>query len=277
MEDNEEPLKEEVTAAEEVTISAEPEAEAEPKTKQETEEDKKEWLISTAPDWRYHAMKYLEETRFTFDNDQRLEIAEFNIRMLLQFSERQARRIKELERINNKQSRSIDSISRDLSHFMSKCHKYESIAKEKAKRDRKLPKDHSGYSCIGSREFQEKYCIEFLGRVDKGTVIAYRTMFETPYLSSLGYEEIRHLIEVDFVGGGKEGLYSIPGRAYVMGIDYVYQGMPNDGKHPGPETLSPGQRAQCILYRMILNLGKKYAVAEVYTTASLIIPPEYFA
>lgn len=234
-------------------------------------------LINTAPDWRHIARKHYEG-RFDYDDKTRLEHAEFDVRMLLQFCERQERKIKELERSIEAARISLDYMSRDLDKAMYKCHLYQDVAKDKAKRARKLPKDHTGYTCVASREVMEKYDrITGTGKTVQDSTVGYRTTFTMPYPSALGYDELRRLLEVDLVRGGKEGLYCDPGMGYAMGIDRIVEGLPNNGKHPGPEYLCDIQDPTCILYRVSLNVGKRYAEADLYTTAPLIIPPELYA
>jgi hypothetical protein len=237
-----------------------------------------DYLISHAPDWRNNTRRYLEEQREGLEDRDRIQKAEQHLRMLLRFCERQARKIAELERTVDAERISINCMSRDLDHAMYKCHLYQDIAKDKAKRARKLPKDHTGYTCVASREVMEKYDKKTdTGRIVQDTVVGYRTTFAMPYPSALGYDELRRLLEIDLVHGGKEGLYSIPGMGYVMGIDRIIEGLPNNGKHPGPEDLCDIQTPACILYRVSLNTGKRYAEADLYTTTPLIIPPECYA
>lgn len=235
-------------------------------------------FINTALDWRRIARKHYED-RFDYDDSTRLRHAEFDVRMLLQYSERQARKIKELERTIEASRISLDYMSRDLDKAMYKCNLYQEVAKDKAKRARKLPKDHTGYTCVASREVMEKFDkMTESGKTVQSSTVAYRTTLSMPYPSALGYDELRRLLEVDLVRGGKVGLYSEPGMGYAMGIDWIVEGLPNDGKHPGPEELCYiNQSPACVLYRVTLNIGKRYAEADLYTTAPLVIPPEYYS
>lgn len=245
----------------------------------EEELKRKEDLIKTAPDWRTPARAFLEEKRFSIeDQDTRISRGEFHLLMLLRYCEKQSRKINELERTVKAERISINCLSRDLDKAMDRCHLYEDIAKDKAKRARKLPKDHTGYTCVASREVMEKYDRKTeTGKVIQDSTVGYRTTLSMPYPSALGYTELRRLLEIDLVHGGKEGLYSIPGVAYTMGIDRVVEGLPNNGKHPGPEELCDVQTPTCVLYRVSLNTGKRYAEADLYTTTPLTIPPEYYA
>ncbi len=236
-----------------------------------------DYLISHAPDWRNNARRFLDEQREGLEDRDRIQKAEQHLRMLLRFSERQARKIAELERTVNAERISINCMSRDLDHAMYKCHLYQDIAKDKAKRARKLPKDHTGYICIASREVMEKYERITNGKINRQPVIAYRTTLQMPYPSALGFTELRRLLEVDLVRGGKEGLYSVPGMGYALGIDRIQEDLPVDGKHPGPEDLCDVQTPVCVLYRVSLNLGKRYAEVDLYTTEPLDIPTEYYA
>lgn len=144
----------------------------------------------------------------------------------------------------------------------------ETIMKDKAKRARKLPKDHTGYICHDVREVSEKYSVfdSYNRRTYHYTATAYRSTFQTPYYSAYGFDEIRRLLIDDIVNRylGEEA--TAPHKdslAHAVGIDYVIGAMAADGAYPNTES------EKNFLYRAVIKLGKEYAEVDLYTTAPL--------
>lgn len=63
-------------------------------------------------------------------------------------------------------------------------------------------------------------------------------------------------------------------RGLRIGIDRIPEGLPLEGKHPGPLHEDHPDSAPCVLYRVALNIGKRFAEADLYTTEPVIIPVE---
>ena len=146
----------------------------------------------------------------------------------------------------------------------------ETIMKDKAKRARKLPKDHTGYICCNVREVSEKYSVfdSYNRRTYHYTATAYRATFQTPYYSAYGFTEIRRLLVDDIVNRHLGEEATTPHKdslAHAVGIDYVIGGMAADGSYPVTESVKN------FLYRAVINLGKEYAEVDLYTTAPLLL------
>lgn len=236
-------------------------------------------FINTASDWRNIARKHYE-SRFDNDDSTRLRKAEFDVRMLLQYSERQERKIKELERTIEASRISLNYMSRDLDKAMYKCHQYENIAKEKAKRARKRGPDKSAYICLSNREYFDRYeTTDENGKQVSIPILAYKTVLQMPYPSQLGYAELRRLLEIDLVENGYDHILYYneinDGLGYRLGLNRIVEGLPADGKHPGPlEGFEGGLTAPNILYRVLLKLCGNFPEAELFTTKDVLMLPE---
>ena len=167
-----------------------------------------------------------------------------------------------------------------LDELSNKCALYERIAKERALRSRKKGSDPSGYAFVASREIIDYYDIKLSnGKKERIPIIAYKTTLSMPYPSQLGFSELRKLLIADLVRAKttfSETENSIRKNVVrpKIGFDRFVRGFPADGKHPGlleDEGLDP---QTCLLYRVVMNIGKKFPEADLYTTQPLDIPLE---
>ena len=175
----------------------------------------------------------------------------------------------------------LNATERRLSAALDKCALYEKIAKERAQRARKKVSDPSGYVCKACREIIDYYeeSTPDGKKKQRKPVKAYRTTLSMPYPSQLGFAELRRLLEVDLVGSGMsligfQDAARVDGVGYRIGIDRIPEGLPLEGKHPGPLYEDHPDPAPCVLYRVALNIGKRFAEADLYTTEPVIIPVE---
>ncbi len=174
----------------------------------------------------------------------------------------------------------LEETEQRLQESINKCSLYERIAKERAQRSRKKVSDPSGYACIASREIIDYYDkVSLEGKKERTPIIAYRTTLSMPYPSQLGFSELRRLLEIDLVGNGaalicsKDSLCE-DGIDSRIRIHRISEGLPADGKHPGPLENYNRDSQICILYRVTLNIRKKFPEADLYTTQPLDIPAE---
>lgn len=189
--------------------------------------------------------------------------------------------IEELRLENERYRMLLNATERRLSAALGKCALYEKIAKERAQRARKKASDPSGYVCKACREIIDYYeeSTPDGKKTQRKPVKAYRTTLSMPYPSQLGFTELRRLLEVDLVGGGYRPVCfdnspCVDGVGYRIGIDSIPEGLPLEGKHPGPLYDDQPDPAPCVLYRVALNTGKRFAEADLYTTEPVIIPVE---
>lgn len=174
----------------------------------------------------------------------------------------------------------LNATERRLSAALDKCALYERIARERAQRARKKASDPSGYVCKACREIIDYYeAVDDKGHKQRKPVKAYRTTLSMPYPSQLGFDELRRLLEVDLVGSGSRPVgfgdaVCTSGVGYRIGIDRIPEGLPLEGKHPGPLNDGQPDPNPCVLYRVALNAGKRFAEADLYTTEPVFIPIE---
>ena len=164
-----------------------------------------------------------------------------------------------------------------VNELTNKCALYERIAKERAQRSRKKGADPSGYAFVASREIIDYYDKKISN--GKNSIIAYKTTLSMPYPPRLGFSELRRLLEVDLTGSGPalfgcEDSVREEGIGGRIGITIIPKGIPADGRHPGPLNIIGWDPETCILYRVALNIGKKFPEADLYTTQPLDIPVE---
>ena len=177
----------------------------------------------------------------------------------------------------------LEEKNRLLNEFSGKCALYEKVARERAQRKRKNVSDPSGYALVASREiidyYEEKH--ENEGRKLRLPIISYKTTLSMPYSPYLGFSKLQSLLLADLFGykadtfGGK-GSSSEDGIGFKIGIDLFDHDLPADGKHPGPLDGTSLDPQTCILYRVVLNIGKKFPEADIYTTQPLNIPVSFF-
>ena len=188
--------------------------------------------------------------------------------------------IDELRAENNRYRMLLNATERRLNEALYKCSLYEKIAKERAQRARKKASDPSGYMCTACREIMDSYDeLTPEGKKQKTPIRAYRTTLSMPYPSQLGFSELRRLLEIDLVGSGSAVIgYADAAReegiGYRIGIDRIPEGLPLEGKHPGPIYDGNPEPKPCVLYRVALNIGRRYPEADLYTTEPVIIPVE---
>lgn len=177
----------------------------------------------------------------------------------------------------------LEEKNRLLNEFSGKCALYEKVSRERAQRKRKNVSDPSGYALVASREIIDYYEEEYEneGRKSRLPIVAYKTTLSMPYPPQLGFSELRQLLHADLVGEKaassdyKDSTRKI-GLGFRIGIDKVDHGLPADGVHPGPLEGTGWDPQTCILYRVVLNIGKKFPEADIYTTQPLNIPVSFF-
>lgn len=170
----------------------------------------------------------------------------------------------------------LEEKNQRLDELSKKCALYERIAKERAQRTRKKASDPSGYACISSREIIDYYERKLSGgKKERVPIVAYKTTLSMPYPPQLGFSELRRLLLAD-LAGEETSSSDIEKAAWKNRIcpeiefDSYFCGFPADGKHPGPFEDSQA----CFLYRVVLNIGKKFPEADLYSTKPLGIPVE---
>ncbi len=175
----------------------------------------------------------------------------------------------------------LEEKNQRLDELSKKCALYERIAKERAQRTRKKGSDPSGYAFVASREIIDYYDkTSSKGKKERIPIVAYKTTLSMPYPPQLGFSELRRLLLADLVGDKAELSETENSlRKDVIcpeiGIERFYRGFPADGKHPGLlADLRIDPQRTCILYRVALNIGKKFPEADLYTTQPLDIPIE---
>lgn len=173
----------------------------------------------------------------------------------------------------------LEEKNQRLDELSKKCALYERIAKERAQRARKKASDPSGYACIAIREIIDYYERELSrGKKERVPIVAYKTTLSMPYPSQLGFSELRRLLLADLVGA-QAGLSETENslRKDVIRpeirFDKFIRGFPADEKHPGPFGIDWDPQT-CILYRVMINIGKKFPEADLYSTQPLDIPIE---
>ncbi len=228
------------------------------------------------------AKKYLNEERYLYGNDlgNRVALAETALIEQVHCTEVFDKAFRRLAEKNDQTISRLEETEQHLQDAVDKCSLYERVAKERAQRSRKKVSDPSGYACITSREiidYYDKGSPE--GKKERTPIIAYRTTLSMPYPSQLGFSELRRLLEVDLVGNGAALIWSKDsvredGIGSRIGIHRISEGLPADGKHPGPLEETGWDPQTCILYRVALNIGKKFPEGDLYTTHPLDIPIE---
>lgn len=173
----------------------------------------------------------------------------------------------------------LEEKNQRLDELSKKCALYERIAKERAQRSRKKASDPSGYACIAIREIIDYYEKEVSrGKKERVPIVAYKTTLSMPYPSQLGFPELRRLLLADLVGV-QAGLSETENSLHKdvirpkIRFDRFIRGFPADEKHPGPFGIDWGPQT-CILYRVMINIGKKFPEADLYSTQPLDIPIE---
>ena len=228
------------------------------------------------------AKKYLYEERYLYGNDlgNRVALAEAALIEQVHCTEVFDKAFRRLAEKNDHTTSLLKETEQQLKESIDRCSLYQRIAKECAQRQRKNVSDPSGYAFVASREIIDYYDKTISnGKKERIPIVAYKTTLSMPYPPQLGFSELRRLLEVDLTGSGpvifgsedsvREG--GIGGR---IGITIIHKGIPADGRHPGPLNVTGWDPETCILYRVILNIGKKFPEADLYTTQPLDIPVE---
>ena len=228
------------------------------------------------------AKKYLNEERYLYENDlgNRVALAESALIEQVHCTEVFDKAFRRLAEKNDHTTSLLKEAKQQLKESIDRCSLYQRIAKERAQRQRKNVSDPSGYAFVASREIIDYYDKTISnGKKERIPIVAYKTTLSMPYPPQLGFSELRRLLEVDLTGSGpalfcsedsvREG--GIGGR---IGITIIHKGIPADGRHPGPLNVIGWDPETCILYRVILNIGKKFPEADLYSTQPLDIPDE---
>lgn len=228
------------------------------------------------------AKKYLNEERYLYGNDlgNRVALAETALIEQVHCTEVFDKAFRRLAEKNDHTTSLLKEAKQQLKESIDRCSLYQRIAKERAQRQRKNVSDPSGYAFVASREIIDYYDKTITnGRKERIPIVAYKTTLSMPYPPQLGFSELRRLLEVDLVGNGAALIWSKDtvredGIGSRIGIHRISEGLPADGKHPGPLEETGWDPETCILYRVILNIGKKFPEADLYTTQPLDIPVE---
>lgn len=228
------------------------------------------------------AKKYLNEERYLYENDlgNRVALAESALIEQVHCTEVFDKAFRRLAEKNDHTTSLLKEAKQQLKESIDRCSLYQRIAKERAQRQRKNVSDPSGYAFVASREIIDYYDKTISnGKKERIPIVAYKTTLSMPYPPQLGFSELRRLLEVDLTGSGpalfcsedsvREG--GIGGR---IGITIIHKGIPADGRHPGPLNVIGWDPETCILYRVILNIGKKFPETDLYSTQPLDIPDE---
>ena len=174
----------------------------------------------------------------------------------------------------------LEEKNRHLDELTKKCALYEKISRDRAQRKRKNVSDPSGYSFIASREIIDYYDKPISKeKKERVPILAYKTTLSMPYPPQLGFSELRRLLIADLLGE-KASSYGIEettckdGLILRTGINRFALDFPADGKNPGPLDAIGWDPRICLLYRVVLNIGKKFPETDLYTTQPLDIPAE---